>query len=178
MTKEEAKEIFKRCINNPNIFNIMPFDDIKEVFLPKIKGECAKPLTSTEAKHLIKALDDDYLSQDELDEVLEKYKTKELLEDEVSSLLAGIDISLDDNKTQKNSDKQVELNLKLRPCERTYYFQGIEFTPDYINELASRNGLLWILKNKKNNGIIFDNDEIYQLIEAVCDNWSRYYESC
>lgn len=66
----------------------------------------------------------------------------------------------------------------IRPCQRTYNFQDVILTPDCINELASRNNLLWFLKNKKENGIIFTSDEIYSLIEAVCDNWRRYHESC
>ncbi len=68
--------------------------------------------------------------------------------------------------------------MNIRPCEQTYYFQDVIITPYCINELSSRNNLLWYLQNKKQNGIIFTNDEIYSLIEAVCDNWRKYYESC
>lgn len=95
-----------------------------------------------------------------------------ITKDEIASLTAAFD--LDDIKKINKTDR----DMLLRPCERTYNFQGIEFTPDYINELASRNRLVFLLNDKKQEGIIFDNDEIYQLIEAVCDNWRRYYESC
>jgi len=133
----------------------------------------------------VEILEDDYLSQDELDKMIE--------EDEVNSLFADFNINEYKNSREglkeeaerwvKEARKDAKewqscFDKKFRLCERTYYFQGIEFTPDYINELASRNRLLFLLSDKKQEGIIFDNDEIYQLIEAVCDNWSRYYESC
>jgi len=64
----------------------------------------------------------------------------------------------------------------LRPCEKTYNFSGLILNPDEINAMASYGMHRWLLYVKR-HGFNLTVDEIYQVAEAISDNWKRYYES-
>lgn len=65
--------------------------------------------------------------------------------------------------------------MELRPCERTYILENEIISPDDINTLASRNNFLyWVCENEGKASL----EDIYNIANAVRDNWDRYIKSC
>ena len=68
--------------------------------------------------------------------------------------------------------------LEVRPCLRTLVIAGVTLTPDDINTLASSGKFASWLHGARLKGKEFTADEIYEVAEAIADNWSRFWDSC
>jgi hypothetical protein len=71
----------------------------------------------------------------------------------------------------ENIDK--ESGDKKRLCERTYSTSIGEITPEYINSIAGSTSQVCDLILKLDTI-----DEVKLVVEAIRDNWKRYYQSC
>jgi hypothetical protein len=69
--------------------------------------------------------------------------------------------------------------LEVRPCLRTLTVSGgVMLTPDAINALACSGKFANWLHRTKLEGREFTATEIYEMAEAISDNWTRFWESC